>query len=38
MLSIDHLARALALLPQARADDLITGLRALVGLGRPGTP
>ena len=32
VLSVDHLARALALLPAARADDLITGLRALVGL------
>ena len=35
VLSVDHLARALALLPAARADDLIAGLRALVGLASP---
>ena len=35
VLSVDHLARALARLPPDRADDLIAGLRALVGLAAP---
>jgi DNA-binding MarR family transcriptional regulator len=32
VLSVDHLARTMARLPPAQADDLIAGLRALVGL------
>ena len=35
VLSLDHLARAMARLPPARADDLIAGLRALVGQAAP---
>jgi DNA-binding MarR family transcriptional regulator len=38
VLSVDHLAHAMARLPAARADDLIAGLRALVGLAAPLPP
>ena len=35
VLSVDDLARAMARLPHAQADDLIAGLRALVGQAAP---
>jgi DNA-binding MarR family transcriptional regulator len=35
VLSVDHLARTMARLPPSQADDLIAGLRALVGLAAP---
>ena len=35
VLSVDHLARAMAQLPPGQADELITGLRTLVDLATP---
>jgi DNA-binding MarR family transcriptional regulator len=37
VLGVDHLARTMARLPAARADDLIAGLQALVGLAAPAS-
>ena len=35
VLGVDHLGRTMARLPPSQADDLIAGLRALVGLAAP---
>lgn len=37
VLSVGHLARTMARLPPAQADDLIAGLKALVGLAAPAS-